>query len=95
MAEDAAVLKELQKIPNIGPACAKDLLMLGIRQVEDLRGKDADELYDRLCVLTSSRQDPCVADTLESAVSFANGNPGQPWWHFTEGRKKRWKKAGR
>lgn len=95
MDSNKTILKELQKIPNIGPAMAGDLVMLGITKVEDLKGRDADDLYDKLSSLTSSRQDPCVADTLESAIHYADTGDGQPWWNFTKGRKERWKNKGR
>lgn len=81
------VLKELQKIPNIGPACAKDLLLLGIRRAEDLKGRDPDALYQELCVKTGVRHDPCMWDTLASAVHYANTGERKKWWEFTAERK--------
>lgn len=89
MSDDAAVLKALQKLPNIGPACAKDLLLIGIHSVEDLKGKEADALYGDLCEKTGHRHDPCVRDTFEAAIHFANTGERRTWWSFTEGRKKR------
>lgn len=80
-------LKELQSLPNIGPACAKDLFQLGFRHPSELAGQDPKELYDRLCVQSGVRHDPCVLDTFMSAVSYANGNPAQRWWEFTNERK--------
>lgn len=77
-------------MPNIGPACARDLLMLGYRSPDDLKGEDPKEMYDRICHMTSKRHDPCVLDTFMSAVSFAEGNPAAPWWHFTSERKRRY-----
>ena len=32
--------------------------------------------------------DPCVLDTFMAAHDFMNGGFAQPWWHFTEQRKK-------
>ena len=82
------VLKSLQTLPNIGPACAKDLFILGYQSPEELKGEDPVLMYYKLCTITGQRHDPCVLDTFMSAVSFANGEPAQPWWHFTEARKK-------
>jgi predicted flap endonuclease-1-like 5' DNA nuclease len=45
-------LKDLRRIPGIGPSLAQDLVDLGIRSVPELRGRDPQELYDRLCHLT-------------------------------------------
>ncbi len=86
--DQKAVLKRLRTLPNIGPACAADLYMLGYRDTADLKGEDPKAMYDRLCEVTHSRQDPCVLDTFISIVSFANGGPPEPWWHFTKQRKK-------
>ena len=86
--EEKAALKRLQTLPNIGPACAKDLYLLGYREPTDLKNENPVAMYDRLCEVTGKRHDPCVLDTFMSVVSFANGEAAQPWWHFTEKRKK-------
>jgi hypothetical protein len=86
---DQAVMRELQKMPNIGKACAKDLLLLGIRSCEELKGRDPDELYQSLCEKTGQRHDPCVWDTLASVVHFAETGERKPWWDFTAVRKAR------
>ena len=82
-------VKELEDLPNIGKSITGDLKLLGIHKPEDLRGKDAFTLYNTLCSLTGKRQDPCVIDVFMSAISFVNGGPALPWWHFTDERKKR------
>lgn len=84
---DKAALRDLQKLPNIGPACARDLLLLGIRRVEDLKGRDADGLYAELCATTGTRQDPCVWDTFASVVHFVETGERKKWWEFTAIRK--------
>jgi hypothetical protein len=80
-------VKELEDLPNIGKSITGDLKLLGIHKPEDLRGKDAFTLYNTLCSLTGKRQDPCVIDVFMSAISFVNGGPALPWWHFTDERK--------
>ena len=84
---DQECLKALQTIPNVGPATAKDLLILGIATPEALKGKDPVKLYRDLESLTGSRQDPCVLDTLMAAVHFAETGERRTWWSFTESRK--------
>ena len=86
--EDNAALKALQTIPNIGPACARDLLLLGFQEPAELKGQDPLVLYRKLEAITSSRQDPCVLDTLMSAVHYAETGERRTWWSFTEERKK-------
>jgi hypothetical protein len=80
---------DLRKLPNIGPAMARDLLRLGIEQEADLRGQDAEELYERLCALDGQRHDPCVLDTFTAVVDYANGAPARPWWFYSRQRKAR------
>lgn len=82
-------VRVLQQIPNIGPASAKDLVLLGIKAVADLEGKSADDLYVRLCRKTGQRQDPCVHDTLAAAIHFAETGESKVWWDFTPERKRR------
>jgi Pathogenicity locus len=77
----------LTAIPNVGPAVARKLLRLDIRGVEDLRGRDADELFERLCAMEGRRLDPCLLDTFTAAVAYADGGPARPWWEFSRARK--------
>jgi hypothetical protein len=88
MTDDRVALKALQTIPNIGPACARDLLLLGFHAPEELRGQEPMALYRKLEAVTGSRQDPCVLDTLMSAVHFAETGERRTWWSFTEERKR-------
>jgi len=72
---------------------ARDLITLGITQVEDAAGQDPDELYARLCALDGVRHDPCVRDVFAAVVAYADGGPPHPWWAFTPERKARDRKA--
>ncbi len=78
----------LQALPNIGPATAADLHLLGIRRPEQIKGHDPFELYQRLCSLTGQRHDPCVLDVFIATVRFVEGAPALPWWHYTTERKR-------
>ncbi len=49
----------------------------------------ADELFERLCQIDGHAHDPCLLDTFTAAVSYANGGPALPWWHFSRQRKAR------
>ena len=77
----------LQQLPNVGPAMAADLRLLGIETPAQLRGRDGLQLYQRLCALTGQRHDPCVLDTLLAVVDFMHGAPPAPWWAYTARRK--------
>lgn len=86
-AASAAECAALEQLPNIGPALAADLRLIGIVCPADLRGKDAFVLYQRLCAVTGQRHDPCVLDTFMAATDFMRGAPAAPWWHYTAQRK--------
>jgi Pathogenicity locus len=77
----------LEQLPNIGPALAADLRLIGIREPQDLRGKDPFVLYQKLCGATGQRQDPCVLDTFMAVTDFMRGAPAAPWWTYTAQRK--------
>jgi DNA transformation protein len=84
----AAEAKRLTDIPNIGKAMAADLVGLGIATPADVKRMDPYKAYDALRDAMGRRHDPCVLDTFMAAHDFMNGGPAQPWWHFTEQRKK-------
>lgn len=84
---ERAAWRAFQQLGSVGPACALDLVQLGFRSIEELRGQDPNELYVRLCELTNCRQDPCVEDTLRCAIAQAE-RPELPerwrqWFHWT------------
>jgi Pathogenicity locus len=88
--EDRAMTEsDLQTIPNVGPAVARKLARLDIARVADLRGRDGEELFDRLCAIDARRHDPCLLDTFVAAVDYANGAPPRPWWEYSRERKAR------
>ncbi len=80
--------RRLEDLPNIGPAIARDLRMLGVFHPGRLRGRDPYRLYQLLCERTGTRQDPCVLDVFIAAVRYLNGAPPLPWWHYTAERKR-------
>jgi hypothetical protein len=81
-------LRALTDLPNIGRAGAADLELLGITQASQLIGQCPFEMHKRLELLTAVRQDPCVLDVFISITQFMAGKPAQPWWAFTEQRKR-------
>jgi hypothetical protein len=79
-------MAELTSIPNVGPKVAEKLRRLDIQTAEDLRGQDGETLFERLCVMDGRRHDPCLLDTFNAAVDFANGAPARPWWEYSRER---------
>ncbi len=80
-------LKALTDLPNIGPAMAADLRLLGYETPLSIAGASPMEMYEQLCTLTGTRHDPCVLDVFMSVTHFLAGESPQAWWHFTETRK--------
>ncbi len=78
--------RKLSDLVSIGPAMLKDFELLNIQSVAQLAKQDPRKLYDRLCKITGTRQDPCVLDTFCCAVAQAK-DPDLPkaqrqwyWW---------------
>ena len=78
----------LRDMPNVGPAFEADFILLGIHTPQELVGRDAFELYDRLCQVTGQHQDPCVLDVFMATIDFACGAPAAPWHAYTPERKR-------
>jgi hypothetical protein len=88
-------MAELTSIPNVGPKIAAKLRRLGIEASDDLRGHDGEELFERLCLMDGRRHDPCLLDTFNAAVDYANGGPARPWWEYSRERLAReWAHGG-
>ena len=83
----AADCTALEQLPNIGPALAADLRLIGIHEPQQLRRNDAFAVYQRLCAATQQRHDPCVLDTFMAATDFMGGAAAAPWWTYTAQRK--------
>jgi hypothetical protein len=79
--------ESLLALPNVGPAMAADLRLLGIEHAAQLHAVDPFELHQQFESLTGHRQDPCVLDTFIALTRYVAGDPTHPWWHYTAERK--------
>ena len=79
---------DLLELANVGPAIAGHLGRAGVTRTSQLVGRDPVEIFERLCETDGRRHDPCLLDTVMSAVDQANGNPARPWWAYTAERKR-------
>lgn len=79
----------LTSLPGVGPATARDLVTLGIRESGELRGRDPEALYSELKALQGETLDRCVLYVLRCAVYWATAEDPDPtldrWWAFKEG----------
>ena len=80
---------DLLELANVGPAVARYFERVGITQIGQLAGRDAIEIYEEMCAASGRRLDPCLLDTVMSAVEQADGGPARPWWDYTAERKRK------
>ena len=85
---ETPVLKELRRIPGVGASIASDLYSLGIHSASDLRSKDPEELYLKLCSKRGMHIDRCVLYVFRCAVYFASHEDHEPvllkWWNWKD-----------
>lgn len=88
--ERVAALKDLQRIPGVGPSIAQDLYEQGWRRVDELKTADPQALYERQCELQGGHVDRCWLYVARCAVYFAQSPRPEPeklkWWNWKDGR---------
>ena len=84
----AAALKEFQTIPGVGRSIAEDFWKLGLRKVADLKRRNPQKLYDRLCELQAAKVDRCMLYVMRCAVYFVSTEKPKPellkWWNWKD-----------
>ncbi|QXC60683.1 helix-hairpin-helix domain-containing protein [Aquihabitans sp. G128] len=77
----------LTALVNVGPAVGRTFATIGLETVGDLAGRDPVEVFGALCAAAGTDLDPCLLDTVRSAVDQADGEPARPWWTYSAERK--------
>ena len=81
-----SALRELRQIPGVGESIAEDLWQLGIRSINDLRGKDPEDLYLKHCAQKGGPVDRCTLYVFRCAVYYASTERPNPellkWWNW-------------
>ena len=84
----AAALKEFRTIPGVEWSIAEDFWKLGLRKVADLKRRNPQKLYDRLCDLQAAKVDRCMLYVMRCAVYFASTAKPKPellkWWNWKD-----------
>lgn len=80
---------DLKTIPGVGKNMAGHLEALGITCVEDLAGRDPEELYLQDCArFPAETLDRCCLYVYRLAVAWAEGRVKDPekmkWWNWTD-----------
>lgn len=86
---------DLTELANVGQSVAGYFERIGLTRIAQLAGQDPIELYERMSAAFGARLDPCLLDTIMSAVDQAEGRPARPWWHYTPQRKRLLAQRGR
>ena len=83
-----SVVKELSRIPGVGPSIAADLFSLGVQEIAELRGANPDSLYADLCARVGQHVDRCVLYVFRCAVYYASESRHDPeklkWWNWKD-----------
>lgn len=88
-ARDIHAICAFQKISSIGIRFATDLVELGIYSLEDLKGRNASDLFNAFELKKGFWIDPCVEDQFRLVVYTAEtGDKTKKWWDFTAERKR-------
>lgn len=87
---DVSAIRDLRRIPGVGPSIARDLLLLGVRRVSDLRRREPQALYDESNRLAGMKQDRCLLYVFRCAVYYASHRRHDPeklkWWNWKDAR---------
>lgn len=78
----------LIRIPNVGKKTKESLINIGITCVEDLVGKDPEELYLKDCQVKGFKEDRCQLYLFRMAVYYAENKNHDveklKWWYWKD-----------
>lgn len=79
---------DLTTIPYIGKKTKESLMNIGISCVEDLKGKDPEELYVKDCLAEGIQIDRCQLYVYRMAVYYADHTERDAeklkWWYWKD-----------
>lgn len=82
------MISDLTSIPGVGKDMEQHFFDIGIRTINDLKGKNPEGLYERACLAKGRRLDRCVLYVFRLAVYFAENNLHDPeklkWWYWKD-----------
>jgi len=77
----------LRNIPGVGKSIADNLIQIGIKSVDELKGKNPEKLYQLSNKHAGKMQDRCLLYVFRSAVYFAEGGRDTEklkWWNWKD-----------
>lgn len=82
------ILKSFQEVPGVGKSIAQDLWNIGLRSVDELKGRDPVSLYEQMCAYQGEHVDRCMLYVLRCAVYYASHEQHEPdllkWWNWSD-----------
>ena len=75
---ESSSLQELEQIPGVGKTIAQDMQNIGICSIDDLKGRNAEQLYDRLCEFKAFPVDRCMLYVFRCAIYYASNTDHDP-----------------
>ncbi|MDE5604915.1 MAG: helix-hairpin-helix domain-containing protein [Eubacterium sp.] len=79
---------DLTTIPYVGKRTKEALNNIGITCVEDLKGKDPEELYMQDCLTKGFQEDRCALYVFRMAVYYAEHTEWKAeklkWWYWKD-----------
>lgn len=76
----------LINIPNVGKKTKESFINIGVTCVEDLIGKNAEELYQKDCEVKGFLEDRCQLYLFRMAIYYAETPNPDPeklkWWYW-------------
>lgn len=82
------IQRELMTIPGVGKEVSQDFYELGITKASQLKGKDPEKLYDKLCRIQGTKIDRCMLYVMRCAVYYASHDTHDAealkWWNWKD-----------
>ncbi len=75
---EKAIFKEFQQIPGVSKLLSQDLYDLGYRLVDELKGQNPEEMYEKHCMQQGQPVDRCVLYVFREAVYYASNDVHDP-----------------
>ena len=80
--------QDLEQIPGVGETIARDLRSIGIKSIIQLKGRNPEKLYKKLCDFKAGPVDRCMLYVLRCAVYYASNTKHNPrllkWWNWKD-----------
>lgn len=89
MSENTKLSKnDLKNIPGVGKNMEQHFFNIGIFTIDDLIGKNPEELFLKDCSVKGFQDDRCVLYVFRLAVYYANNSVRDPeklkWWNWKD-----------